>query len=483
VKRALGIEIGRAFAALCEIALEGEGAPRPEAYARHVFPEGELPGPEQLADTCLRLALESGVRQRSAVLALARSLTYTKTVQLPPLPTEDRLKLVSIQPERFFPVSDRPLVCDLEPGSNGGPSVAHATESEQLETVVEALQSRGFRIRAVIPASTALQRAALRGVPTLSESNWLLVRPEGGGLTAHAYQARSLRVSRRMENFGADPEAACREIARTVSCSFEDGATVSEVRWSGWSALPDAVRRAAATTLPVPVRDLSELPVGSEGLAAYGAALAGLEEAPRPDLMPPAVRARRRQQGRWITIACGALALLTLLAVIWSIGERQDRALHKIEAAIRQARTGADEALDARDQLGVLEGRIGAVQQRMEQRAAWLRLLNEISSALPRTAWIGNIAVEPTGEVSLSGYAATASSLIPALQATAALERVQFAAPATRVNIGQRELEAFNIRAVLQGSPADSAAASAGAAPQGTVENPDAGLSGENDEE
>ncbi len=482
MKRSLGIEIGRTFVAICEIALEGEGAPRRVGFTRHVFPEGELPSPEELADACLRLALESGIRQRSAVLALARSLTYTKTVQLPPLPTEDRLKLVSIQPERFFPVSDRALVCDLEPGSNGAASVAHATESDQLETVVEALQSRGFRIRAVIPSSAALQRAAVRGVPALSDSNWLLVRPEGGGLTAHAFQARSLRVSRRMENFGADPEAAFREIARTVACSFEDGATVSVVRWSGWNGLPDAVQRVAAATLRVPVRDLPELPVGSEGLAAYGAALAGLEEVPRPDLMPPAVRARRRQQGRWITIACGALALLALLALIWSLGERQDWHLRRLESAIAEARAGAVAAAEARDELGVLEGRIAAVQRRMEQRAAWLRLLQEISTALPQTAWVGNLTVEPNGEVSLSGYAATASALIPALQATAALERVQFAAPTTRANVGRRELEAFNIRAVLQGSPADSAAAKAGLGPQGTVENPEAGINGEDEE-
>ena len=38
-----------------------------------------------------------------------------------------------------------------------------------------------------------------------------------------------------------------------------------------------------------------------------------------------------------------------------------------------------------------------------------------------------------------------------------------------------------NIRAVLQGSPADSAAAKATLGPQGTVENPDAGMNGEDE--
>ncbi len=102
MRRALGIEVGRGWVALCEVALGGDGAPRRHRFARHEFPEGESPAPGDVADACLRLALEAGARERSAVLALARSLTYAKPVQLPPLGDEDRLRLVSLQPERFF---------------------------------------------------------------------------------------------------------------------------------------------------------------------------------------------------------------------------------------------------------------------------------------------------------------------------------------------------------------------------------------------
>ena len=459
MKRAFGIEIGRNFAAVCEVAIEGEGAPRRHLFARRDFTEGGEPAPEELADACLRMAMELGVRERSAVLTLARSLTYAKTVELPPVSSEDRLRLVTLQPERFFPVSDRALVCDLEDGANGVSPVAHAAESARVEALVEALQSRGFRITAVLPASAALLRAATRGVPPLATSNWLLVRAEGSGLTTDVYRSQTLRVSRRLETYGEDPGAVCREIARTAACSFENGETVAEVRWSGWRDLPEDLKRVVSATLPMPVRDLPEVPVESAGLAAYGAALARLEEAPRPDLMPSAVRARRRQQRRWLTVACAALVLLGALGLVWSFGERQEKRLRLLDEAIAATRAGAAAAADARDELQTLEARIGAVQRRMEERAAWMRLLSEVSSALPAGAWIANLSVESGGEVSLSGYAATASSLIPALEATDALESVELAAPATRAAVDTRELEAFNIRAVLQGSPADSAAA------------------------
>jgi Tfp pilus assembly protein PilN len=471
VKRALGIEIGRSFVALCEIRLGGGGTLRRQRHGRHDFGEHQTPIADEVADACLRLAFELGVRQRQAVLVLARALTYEKPIELPPLPTEDRLRLVMLQPERFFPISDRALVCDLESSSNGLAPVAHAADAERVEALVEALQSRGFRISAVLPASAALLRAATRAAPELTQSNWLLVRPEGTDITAYAFQSRDLRVSRRIENFAAEPAAALREITRTAACSFDQGTAVDQVRWSGWRELPEGLREIASSVLPLPVRDFPGLPVGDGALAAYGAALASLEEAPRPDLLPPSVRARRRQQSRWVTAACAGLGLLGVLALLWSLGERQESRLRRLDAAIAQVQADAEEAAEARDSAQTLEGRIASLQADMDERAAWMRLLNEVSTALPSGAWIANLSIDQGGEVSLSGYAATASSLVPALEETQPLKAVEFATAATRAAVGDRELEAFNIRAVLAESSADSArAAGRRAAPGPTDE-------------
>nr|MBA2563947.1 hypothetical protein [Gemmatimonadota bacterium] len=302
MKRALGLEIGRDFVAVCELTLASDGGLKRHRFARHVFTDPGEPAAEDIADACLRLTLELGIRSRTGVLALARSLTYAKPVHLPPVSLEERLLLLALQPERFFPVSERVLVCDLEPAENGSVPIAHAAEAGRVESLVEALGSRGFRIAAVLPAAAALLRAATKAAPDLAAVNWVLVRAEGGDLTAHAYQSRALRVSRRVTDFARDPAAACRELSRTANQSF-DGAPLQEVRWSGWRDLAPEWREAATAALPVPVRELSGLPVDGEGLAAYGAALADLEETPRPDLMPATVRARRRRQTRWVTAA------------------------------------------------------------------------------------------------------------------------------------------------------------------------------------
>nr|MBA2565745.1 PilN domain-containing protein [Gemmatimonadota bacterium] len=104
-----------------------------------------------------------------------------------------------------------------------------------------------------------------------------------------------------------------------------------------------------------------------------------------------------------------------------------------------------------------LEDRIQGIQRRMDERATWLRMLDEVSRSLPGAAWIASLSVEPDGNVNLSGYAATASALIRALEETETLGSVELASPATRAAVGGRELEAYNIRGILRGSLADSA--------------------------
>ena len=93
----------------------------------------------------------------------------------------------------------------------------------------------------------------------------------------------------------------------------------------------------------------------------------------------------------------------------------------------------------------------------MAERSRWIAAAPALADALPDGAWLSTLTIENGGTVTLTGYARTASALIPTLERTQALAGVELAAPATRAEIGGRELEAFNIRAVLEGSPADSA--------------------------
>jgi Tfp pilus assembly protein PilN len=85
-----------------------------------------------------------------------------------------------------------------------------------------------------------------------------------------------------------------------------------------------------------------------------------------------------------------------------------------------------------------------------------LPVLRELTELLPGDAWLTMLSLDTKG-VELTGQAQAAASLIPLLENSARLERVEFSSPVTR----GRDREQFRIRAAWEGT---SAAAATGAA-------------------
>ncbi len=77
-----------------------------------------------------------------------------------------------------------------------------------------------------------------------------------------------------------------------------------------------------------------------------------------------------------------------------------------------------------------------------------LPVLRELTDLLPTDAWLTTLSLDQKG-VELTGQAAAASALIPLLENSSRLERVEFASPVTR----GREKEQFRIRAAWEAAP------------------------------
>ena len=84
-----------------------------------------------------------------------------------------------------------------------------------------------------------------------------------------------------------------------------------------------------------------------------------------------------------------------------------------------------------------------------------LPVLRDLTELLPNDAWLTTISLDPKG-VELTGAASAASTLIPLLENSTRLERVEFSSPVTR---SRDNKEQFRIRAAWEaGAPAAGAA-------------------------
>jgi Tfp pilus assembly protein PilN len=147
------------------------------------------------------------------------------------------------------------------------------------------------------------------------------------------------------------------------------------------------------------------------------------------------------------------------LAALAAPGLKAERELAQVDSQIRalDAQVRAVERTAA--ELERERRLLASVQELNASSLHPLPILRELTDLLPPDAWLTALTLEQKG-AELVGQAATASALIPLLEDSPRLERVEFASPVTK----GRDKEQFRVRAVWEhGQPGRAPAPPAGA--------------------
>ncbi|HEU0055559.1 MAG TPA: PilN domain-containing protein, partial [Longimicrobium sp.] len=245
----------------------------------------------------------------------------------------------------------------------------------------------------------------------------------------------------------ADAAAAWERVAAALRAKEEDGRALGSVAILGSGADAAALRDAALADETYGGRvtratETEEIP--AEALLALGAALAGSAS---PVLLPEALirdRARRARR-RTVAMASGAFALAMLSAGLHLHGI--NREIEQVEARRRQIATQVRHAREARANVEGVRTRLEAIAALEKESNGWTEDIAALARALPDSAHLRTLSADSTG-LRLAGIARSASSVVPALEASPAFERVSLAAP-VRWQQGDPG-ERFDVAAALQ---------------------------------
>src|SRR5438067_2393639 len=223
--------------------------------------------------------------------------------------------------------------------------------------------------------------------------------------------------------------AADRRVVETALRLAELGAPVTE---------PAVTPRAA--------QQLDGLAAEHRGALQLALAVASGRSVRALELLPSTVRPRRLTRAQTFTVGMAAatavLGILALLAPGW----REQRHLSRIDAEIARM----DPDVKAVDRvLRDLERKRKLLAAVDGAEAAGIRplpVLRELTEILPNDAWLTTLSLDAKG-VELTGAASAASTLIPLLENSPRLERVEFSSPVTR---GRDNREQFRIRAAWE---------------------------------
>jgi Tfp pilus assembly protein PilN len=275
----------------------------------------------------------------------------------------------------------------------------------------------------------------------------------------------------------SDDAAIAEEIQRSLAA----------VRWrdcnavwvSGDGDAPGGPTSGPLTSLGAPVvappwtavarQRLDDLPPEKRGALQLAIAVVSGRTARPLELLPATVRPRRLTRPQAITAGMAATTVVLGILALLAPGWREQRHLSHLNTEIARLEPTVK---DADRVLRELERKRKLIATADGVEAAAIRplpVLRDLTELLPNDAWLTTVSLDPKG-VELTGAASAASTLIPLLENSPRLERVEFSSPVTR---SRDNKEQFRIRAawepggsVTPGAPATPVVPSPGATPR-----------------
>ncbi|MFP4533081.1 MAG: PilN domain-containing protein [Desulfobacterales bacterium] len=164
----------------------------------------------------------------------------------------------------------------------------------------------------------------------------------------------------------------------------------------------------------------------NEFIPAYGLALQAFEGASaRMNLMPAELRKKPNKTPLYIMY--GLFGCLLLAVLLWGgvFVAKQQAMLHHLDRKIAELETETREVERLRKDIEELQSRIHRLESLRPGNAYVLNVLMELTRRIPENAWIRDLSIKGN-EVNIFGAAASASDLVPALDASPLFHGVEF---------------------------------------------------------
>ncbi len=398
------------------------------------------------------LAAELGARRLAARrirVGLDRRLAVVKIIELPRAAGGDLAQMVGFDLERHVP---------FPPEEVRFAWTELSSKAEEPRRVLVAACERRVVERPLGLLAAAKRRPAALTV-ACHELTALLPRalPPGRVVWAHRHgsttnllflRGRRLLMSRSVAV--EDPEGLAREIDRSlplVHWTRYHAVWISGDEADAWRATPGL---SAALDAPVaappyaPSRAalIARLPEKDPGAALLTLAVACGPRRPLLDLLPAEARPWTLSREQMISAGLAIITGLLGLTLAYTHAIKTEHYLARLTQEIRRLEPEAKAAEGLSAEVARKKRLLASLRSAEGGRVQALPVLRALTETLPASAWVQSLTMSHEG-VELTGQADAASALIPLLEASSWLERVEFTAPVTKA----QSKEQFRLRA------------------------------------
>ena len=171
------------------------------------------------------------------------------------------------------------------------------------------------------------------------------------------------------------------------------------------------------------------------------------------NLLAEEKKKKTHQVGKPLFIFLLSLSILLILAWIWGSYQKIQDELQYLRAEVNKKKPEVTAVENLKKEREKILKEIAEFEKLSYLEARKIEILKELTQILPATVWVWNL--KATGrEIEISGFADSASDLIPLLDRSPLFEKVEFLAPVTKERdrrLGSdKEKERFKIRMYLE---------------------------------
>ena len=413
----------------------------------------EIPLKEKLkiiSDLTKDFIKQNKIASPSIFLGIPRKLTIFRNIEFPLAVKENLRSTMTYEMEKYVPLSVDNIYFDCQvvtedKAGNRLEVLLVAAKKESISPFLELAELLGNGISGIEICSTAMANYFSCDPGTAAEKEYAFIYPDNGGFELCIIREKLPAFSRLIQAEGDDnyihgfimeklkPFTDARgkeeDNLKLVFCgaSSENGLLEQLKAEDSIDAYPVKLSGTG-----IPSCDL---------LPAFGLALKGLRKVPvQINLLPSHLRKKLNKNAYYLMIILAGLAILTCL--IWG-GSRlmqQRLILNSLNAEIKLLVSEAENIDRIKARSREIGDRIDYLNTALLGRIPFIDVLKELSRIIPASAWIQNLKYTQNG-LQLDGYAASASELIPLLEASPLFKEAGFLSTITKNKDGKEKFK------------------------------------------
>lgn len=402
---------------------------------------GRYPQPEEIVSSLALAVNEFGVPKTDITLSIPKAWTIIRTVEFPSTVKENLASVIAYEMDRITPFTSEEAFFDFRMLKEDDGRITLLVMAARVDAVMPymtALEANGFAVSRI-----TVDLAGIGALCAKDEKNsdiFFIGIDEKGYEGAHFARGSMVQVfsgSFTTTDEGPRAEAISASLKNLIEASKGRGNSpkvIAHLKGGNPSlvellkvrmGVPFAILRLTDARIKF-ARPYQELPYG-----AVGSMVESLQPVNKGlNLLKRGIYAKQKPPLAFTIILTCVIIVLWAVYLIAPLRVEKER-LAEITHAIASKKAEVKKVEDLKKEANELTAEISSIRSFKEDRPLVLNILKELTVVLPKTTWLTRVRVTETG-VDIEGYAASASELLPRLEASKYFQKVEFASPTFR---------------------------------------------------